>query len=361
MSARRFHFTVLALMAALAAAILGLSRLAARQSNPPARPQWVVFLAPPGGAMEVWARPLDGGQAVQLSHTDGKVLGFTTAPDGKRIAYVVENGQGGADLWLMGRQGENPHRLVDCGAQACFSPAWSPDGVRIAYSRGPLTTAYSPTRADRVWTVEAASGRTAPLYQDAAISGSQPSWSPDGRRIASYDAAAGAIRVLDLRSGHQDVFQTDAVGVTWSPDGQELFYNVAEYIGEQPHSDVYRADLTNAATAPFIQDDAERVDCALPAWSPDGRDGVIACRPGNPEAERLLYLIGLDGKMMSALPLNPAYNYSAYRWDAAGEALLFQRFRLEGAQSAPDVLVWQRDSGQVKVVVQGAALPAWLP
>ena len=102
------------------------------------------------------------------------------SPDGTRIVFRSERDGGG--LFVMGATGESPRRLTDAG----HSPAWSPDGTEIVYA----AEKPDPGRSvSRLWRVSAAGGEPALVTRADAV---QPSWSPEGRRIAFWGIAAGS-------------------------------------------------------------------------------------------------------------------------------------------------------------------------
>ena len=123
-----------------------------------------------------------------LYSTEETIFEFAPSGEGSYIALVVENSQGGSDLWRLDRDGSNATTLVDCGPGRCSAPAWSPVGDRIAYSRETLDHdqgfGFSPPR---LWTVDANTRETSELIHDDHILHGGPSWSPDGRWLAFYD------------------------------------------------------------------------------------------------------------------------------------------------------------------------------
>jgi Tol biopolymer transport system component len=114
------------------------------------------------------------------------------SPDGSRIAYAVyeELGPEGTtyEIWTVNSDGTDPRQLVDLGA--CGTPggctgglAWSPDGSMLAFHSQRGWLAHYPTDRlpnQEIFVVHADGSGLRRISDD----GAQPSWSPDGSRIA---------------------------------------------------------------------------------------------------------------------------------------------------------------------------------
>ena len=155
-------------------------------------------------------------------HIYEKILGVRGA-FWTRIAYVTANGLGGNTqyaLMVADSDGFNPQTVVR-SKEPLLSPAWSPDGRKLAYvsfERGNST----------IYVQEITTGAREVLASFRGINGA-PSFSPDGRRLALTLSRTGnpEIYVMDLASRnltqitrHYGI-DTEAV---WTADGQNLVF-----------------------------------------------------------------------------------------------------------------------------------------
>ncbi len=94
------------------------------------------------------------------------------SPDGRRLAYVRF---GAADdvgeIWIANADGTGA-RKINFG----FAPAWSPDGMKIAFAAG-------ESELGGILVMNADGGAVRQLTKLRANEG-DPAWSPDGRKIA---------------------------------------------------------------------------------------------------------------------------------------------------------------------------------
>ena len=94
------------------------------------------------GESAVWAMPAAGGPAVQLT-ADALVAGQPEySPDGKSIAFVDNfcSCPQVSHVWVMNANGSHPQQITFGGGYNDGTPAWSPDGSRIAIERTDVAT-----------------------------------------------------------------------------------------------------------------------------------------------------------------------------------------------------------------------------
>lgn len=99
-------------------------------------------LGPPEGGgdptLQIFRLDLETGEEVQLTHLAGHNSAPRWSPDGSRIAFYGEVGEGfeGANLLVMAADGSGLENVTD-DAEPDWQPDWSADASRIVFARGP--------------------------------------------------------------------------------------------------------------------------------------------------------------------------------------------------------------------------------
>ncbi|MDZ7749873.1 MAG: Tol-Pal system beta propeller repeat protein TolB [Halofilum sp. (in: g-proteobacteria)] len=183
-----------------------------------------------------------------------------------RIAFVSTEGSAGDrsyQLQVSDYDGYNARPILT-SRQPIMSPAWSPDGERVAY-----VSFEEGTPA--VFVQEVATGERRQVSRRAGINGA-PAWSPDGSRLAVALSFEGnpEIYVLDLDGGDvQRVTRSGAIDTSpaWLPGGESLVFTSDRSGGPQLYQ--ARADGSGSArrltfegkynAAPDVSPNGERI------------------------------------------------------------------------------------------------------
>ena len=194
--------------------------------------------------------------------TTGTALDFTPAfsPDGQTLAFSRATEEG-TDLYTINVKNSCCLRRLTVGRFSDnLSPTFSPDGQRIAFvsTRPGLPQIY----------VMAADGTDQQLFApfDYGVTGASnaPEWSPDGQSVAFHRDVAGTLQVFVLDVRTRTVRQLTSVGrnedPTWAPDSRHLAF-VSDRSG---YRQLWIIDLETGRIRPLLQQSGER----LPAWSP---------------------------------------------------------------------------------------------
>ena len=87
----------------------------------------LVLAEPPNSVNVMWVASVFGGSPHKI-HDRG--ANPAISPKDSTIAFCTH---GSREIWLMGSEGENPHKISDFGDRLCQALAWSPNGQRLAY------------------------------------------------------------------------------------------------------------------------------------------------------------------------------------------------------------------------------------
>ncbi|MFT3964510.1 MAG: amidohydrolase family protein [Sphingobium sp.] len=269
------------------------------------------------------------------------VLGLShpvLSPDGEHIAFAALG-----DIHIVPAKGGRPDNITHDAALDA-DPTWSPDGRRLAYSSD------KGGGLPQLWIRDLGTGRD----RQVTKLDTQPlsaAWSPDGRRIAFIDVdgrwGVAGLAVVDVASGAITRLQPSLPQPgrpSWSADGRYVALSLS-----RPWSQSFREGRNQIYLVPAdgkgppVWREAEH-DAALdtrggggPAWSPDGRR-MAAIQDG---------LLKIWPVAPDATPLGPPRTYSSEishhpSWSGDSRSVLFQ--------AADKLKIVDVDSGAIRTV-----------
>ena len=164
--------------------------------------------------------PASAGPRVTFDVHEGTSMAVSISPDGKMLVVDLQG-----SLWTLPAKGGRATRITGLFDDA-RQPTWSPDGKRIAFF------AYRDGNYD-LYTV-APDGSDMRHVTDGLYDDRDPAWSPDGKALAfasdragagpaayhiwTVDVASGAVRQLTAGAGEDRM-------PSWSPDARDIAFS----------------------------------------------------------------------------------------------------------------------------------------
>lgn len=148
------------------------------------------------------------------------------SPDGTTIAFRSERDGGGIFLYALATN--QVHKISTIG----HNPAWSPDGTEIVCAtEGIVRPEDRVTSSSQLWAIRVDNNARRLIYKGDAV---QPSWSPNGERIAFWASRSGQRDLFTIRAKPRNGITPEPVTLTndaavdwnplWSPDGLYLYF-----------------------------------------------------------------------------------------------------------------------------------------
>jgi uncharacterized repeat protein (TIGR01451 family) len=221
------------------------------------------------------------------------------SPDGTKLAFSRgDSGTGTAHIFVMNADGTGVAQLTSTSL-ADFFPAWSPDGTRIAFTRN----------SSEIWAMNADGTGQTLLKGSAQGANFAEKWSPDGTRIVFVKQGCpppqcsfvGTQIFVMNPDGSGEISLTPGETVAgppdWSPDGTKIAYNLNGGVNDRFGIIVMNADGSAPhalTTQPF----------ASPAWSPDGQYIVFVMTGLGPRG--IFVMNAADGSGQTQITSNAA-------------------------------------------------------
>lgn len=232
---------------------------------------------------------------------------FVSDRDGRNDVFVMEEGGVARNVTQVsfGDYNENWHQK----RWGCVTPAWSPDGMRIAFG-------FQRNRPEQqeyeIYVVNLDGTGMENLTNTLGVDW-QPDWSPDGSRIAFESNRTGNRDVYVMNADGSDVRNLTLTAdiessPAWSPDGTRIAF-------ASDRTGIFQIYVMSVDGFHVRAITGHAKSCMGPAWSPDGTQIACWTRSG-------FRIVELDGTEVARLDPGTS-GHGNPSWSPNGRELTF--------------------------------------
>lgn len=237
---------------------------------------------------DLWLVDPDDGAATRLTRGEHETLA-DWSPDRSLIAYGSDR-VATQEVWLAAADGSGPRRLTFSSPGQSHDPSFAPEGDRLVFVRSPKGV-FAGQREPRnpvtgLFVAPLDGGK--PVRLTAGKSDQLPDWGTNGR-VAFVRFTARGSELYAVREGGKPrrLLATPTARdwggdsePSWSPDGTRIAFSRSR-VGPG-EGEVVSAIYVARADGTGLRRLTTRGDCTSPTWSPDGtriafvRDGRLS-------------------------------------------------------------------------------------
>ena len=247
-----------------------------------------------------------------------------------QIAFSSDR-EGNYEIYVMDADGRNKRRLTK-NRHDDWDPSWSPDGKRIAFTSSEtpigafLHTQIVREGRPQIYVMDA-DGKNLRRLSNNNFAEWHPSWSPDGKRIAFTSSSD-----RPTADGYWDIYVMDADGnnprnltnhpsADWHPSWAPDSQRIAFVSSRDAFGWCIYVMDADGRNQQRLTDDSH-ADYS-PSWSPDGEHiAFVSIREENYE----IYVMDTDGKNRRRLTRNPGHDLHP-SWSPDGKRIVFVSHR----------------------------------
>ncbi|MCZ6529334.1 MAG: protein kinase [Chloroflexi bacterium] len=276
--------------------------------------------------LQIWTMNPDGTDPRQLTFDPGEKTQPKWSPDGTRLLYVAPGGaddfgnQLGLDLWVINADGTGIAKVTSFKGDDT-EPAWSPDGLQIAFTSNranntPQVFIKDTACLDTPEGCENVRAGNVSCHTDFCAAEFSPAWAPAGVDLPGWLPADFRLAVLEsINNAPPEIFvrppevavpvdfdrrdqMRSLENLSWSPDGTHFLFT---WFYTRGVNEIYTARVEDRA-ATFTKLTSTNGN-KEPIFSPDGQMiAFTSTRDGKPD----VYLMTAGGGNQTNLTNSPA-------------------------------------------------------
>ena len=254
---------------------------------------------------EIYTVNADGSELRKLTNNTSSDLTPAWSPDGTKIAYDSF----GPQMTVMDADGSNKRKLTLHSREAIFvSPTWSADGTQLAFSPLQPIQSFTPD----IYTVDTDGSDLTNLTKSPEVEESDPDFSPNGLQMCFYggnyktgfgifirNSDGSNLTPLVSNKPHRRYSDCD-----WSPDGTKIAttYYPDRHPGDPPnYGDVSVLNADGSGKINLTK--SPEVNESYPSWSPDGTKITFSSDRRGGDTE--IYTMDADGTEVAQVTNSP--------------------------------------------------------